>query len=206
MLNLTELAQVSYEIAADRGWWSKERSFPAMTLLKISEISEALEDYRGNRDLREIFYETPDGTLTFDEAGAEAFREANPEVSLKPCGIPSEVADFVIRIADYFGKYNEDLDGAYRNYVAVTPHPDRYNSNDFENALAFATLRVSKAFETWTRDKEAFHSSEVFHHLAGALQPIFETCKAHQIPLEKAIEVKTAFNRKRPYRHGGKKI
>lgn len=213
MLNLNELAKTSFEIAEEKGWWSKPRSMAALSLLKISEISEALEDYRGNRDLRELVFETPgeeiDGVIEcqiLSEVEAEKYRQVHPEEALKPCGIPSEIADVLIRIADFFGKHGEDLDAAYRNYVAVTPRPNRYNPKDFENALAFSTLRISKAFETWTNDKEEHLSAEVFHHFAGSLQPLFETCEHHQIPLAHAIELKTRFNRTRKFRHGGKKI
>lgn len=57
-----------------------------------SELSEALEDYRNGLK--------PDVTLK-DDGG-------------KPYGIPSELADVVIRVADMCGYYNIDLEAAVK--------------------------------------------------------------------------------------------
>lgn len=42
--------------------------------------------------------------------------------------------------------------------------------------------------------------------LADVLIRIFDTCGRYDIPLEKALQLKMAFNETREYRHGGKKV
>ena len=53
-----------------------------------TELSEVFEEYRHGKDYNEIYYE---------ENG-------------KPCGIPSEFADVIIRICDFCGAHDIDLD------------------------------------------------------------------------------------------------
>jgi hypothetical protein len=86
--------------------------FSEKLLLIVSEISEAMEEFRDHHDVREIYYkaEKPD----------------------KPEGIPVELADATIRILDF--------------------------------------------------------------------------CEANGINLEEVIALKHAYNKTRPYKHGGKKI
>lgn len=61
--------------------------------LMHSELSEALEDFRAGKSMAEIYYEAKaDGA--------------------KPCGIPAELADCVIRIAHFSKRHNIALGSA----------------------------------------------------------------------------------------------
>lgn len=106
-MSINKFMDEAYQIAQDHGF--KESTFGEQIALMHSELSEALEDYRHNKGLTEIYYEGE-----------------------KPCGIPIEFADTLIRI--------------------------------------------------------------------------FDTCKRYDIDLESAIVEKMAYNKNRPYKHGGKKI
>ena len=53
-----------------------------------TELSEAYEEYRHGKGYNETYYEN----------------------DTKPCGIPSEFADVIIRICDFCGAYNIDLE------------------------------------------------------------------------------------------------
>jgi hypothetical protein len=201
MMDLNLLSKTSYETAKSKGWWDSPRSFSALSLLMVSEISEALEDYRAHRGLNEMHYEYSEGGVTRSLSEAELLNLPRGYI-VKPCGIPSEVADVCVRIADYAGSQNFDLQKGY-NDTACWDNPKRYDPKDFELSLAHAELRISLAFAAWADMEEDLEINLI---LAWALHPIIETCEANGIELEKAILMKAAYNANRSHRHGNKKI
>lgn len=80
-----------HEYAKDKGWWDSERSFGDLCSLFHSEITEAYEEYRNGHEVTETY-----------------FNDAKPE---KPEGVPTELADAVIRILDFCGYAGIDLQG-----------------------------------------------------------------------------------------------
>ena len=66
----------------------KDRNFGEVIALMHSELSEAFEEYRKGKGINESYYE--DGK--------------------KLCGIPSELADVIIRIFDFCGGNDIDLE------------------------------------------------------------------------------------------------
>lgn len=183
MQTFDTLVQTSYEIACSKGWWEKPRSFAVLTLLMASEISEALEDYRAGRGLDEVWYES-DG---------------------KVCGIPSEIADVIIRVADFCGHHKLVLSPASKSIIG---------QKDFEQALAESAACISDAYRDLskidTKVQDLWYSGSfgvsVSFSLSKAVEHLLFTCEANDINVWKAIEEKTAFNRTRPERHGGKAI
>jgi len=185
MGRLNDLVTESYKIAMEHGWHDEERSLAALTLLMQSEVAEILEEYRKHKGLTEVWYEVhheADG-CHYTTIGAPGD---------KPCGIPVELADLVIRIADYCGKYNIDLE----TYVKNGPQP--LTEADFEEWLARINYALSKAWSD--------HVLGMAFWMAVAVTYSFQMAEVVGIDLWAVIDEKTAFNRTRPYRHGGKKI
>lgn len=114
-MSVNELIKEAHANAVAKGWWDKEPSFGEVISLIHSEASEALEDYRNGHTPTEVWYETKRVSLT----------EQNPV--RKPCGIPSELADIVIRVFDACGHYGIDLEEAVREKMAYNAtRPQRH--------------------------------------------------------------------------------
>jgi len=86
-----ELAKEIYNNATEKGWHDKPLAFGDAIANIHGEASEAFEDYRNNKGLNEIYFE-----------------------GSKPCGIPSEFADIIIRVLDNCHTYNIDIDYAIK--------------------------------------------------------------------------------------------
>lgn len=90
-MDLKTLQAEVHALARDKGWWDDpNQNIPEKLMLIVSEISEALEDYRT----------TPRGWLSLYRLG-----EAG-----KPEGFPVELADALIRLLDLCGFLGIDIE------------------------------------------------------------------------------------------------
>lgn len=104
-MKISQLQERAYRQSADKGFHDNEptegRALLSLNAERIalihSELSEALEELRNGREPNETWYP---GDWDADDDG-------NP---VKPEGVPSEMADVVIRVLDFCGANNIDLE------------------------------------------------------------------------------------------------
>jgi NTP pyrophosphatase (non-canonical NTP hydrolase) len=103
---LNALAADIHNNAAAHGWWDEKRTLPEILMLCVSELAEALELYRD--DMPALYFlrdEADEKVVTTDFSKHEG---------QKPQGVAVELADTIIRVLDYCGHEDIDIDSAIR--------------------------------------------------------------------------------------------
>ena len=133
---LNEAARDIHALTVSKGWWEDDRPLPEILMLCVSELSEALDEYR-DASTASYFYmgcklglkcteaefegrTCPERTLEAGDAG-----EPCPHSTGKPQGIAVELADCIIRILDYCGRAGIDIEEAINKkheYNKSRPH------------------------------------------------------------------------------------
>ena len=106
MINLTEFAKEVHTNAVEHGWWDEERSFGEIIALCHAELSEALEEHRKGKKPNQIYPRCNGNISTITKC------EGYCDICIrnKHEGIPVELADCILRILDYCGKENIDIE------------------------------------------------------------------------------------------------
>ena len=115
---LSTLQARAYQQSSAKGFHDNEPTDPRAVLslnaeriaLMHSELSEALEELRAGRAPDETYYRLPGVSGTYATRDAALNTVHGPNVQPKPEGVPSELADVVIRVLDFCGTNNIDLE------------------------------------------------------------------------------------------------
>lgn len=105
--SLNELAQEIHAVSQGKGFWpeSTERNPGEVLMLIVTEVAEAMEAIRDGYPLDEMEY--------------------GGELRNKPIGVPSEMADIVIRVLDACAGWGIDIDTAVREKIDYNRTRDR---------------------------------------------------------------------------------
>lgn len=116
-LCITTLVSAAHQNAKNKGFWDESRELGTCLMLISDELSEAHEAYRDGHEPWRLYYEVNSKDGAYDYITHPLPGEVPPS-NFKPCGVPSELADAVIRICDLAGYYKIDLEEVIRQKMA----------------------------------------------------------------------------------------
>ena len=190
-MDLRTLQKEAHAIARDHGWWDEERTFGDLIALVHSELSEALEAYR---DI---------GLAIANPVRKTGLGEVFYERHLHECeGVPYELADVVIRVADMAEWYGVDLASTFEALAAGDSERDM-SMRTFGDWIATCHASFSLAFAVW---EYGFDGASWQEYLSEGCHGVQRMAAHYGIDLDAAIEAKMEYNRNRSYRHGGKAL
>jgi hypothetical protein len=180
-----------------KGWRSAAGGPGGNTLgdyiaLLHTEVGEAVEEYRDHR--------LADATRPVCGRAANGEEPCPEHGPSKPEGVGSEMADVAIRLldtGDVFGFPIFDPDFELGDVADLDPHtsdPDLPELVTFGDHMAWLDRRIDRM---WTDTSAA---------PALALRALVTVARKYGIDLDAEYTRKIAYNRTRPYRHGGRAL
>jgi len=106
---LTALRDEAYDNAKAHGFHDVSRTVGDAMMLITTEVAEAFEAYREGGKLNEMLYEALPGYPP-NPAGLERKSQSPDGRLYKPVGVPSEMADIIIRVLDFCGEHAIDIE------------------------------------------------------------------------------------------------
>ena len=195
MMKLNKFAQAVHENAVKHGWWDEERTFGEIIALCHSELSEALEELRTNRPM-----------MYFVETNGFVVTDMSERKDEKPEGIAVELADCIIRVLDYFGKEELDVDALMQEAMkaVMCDVPGRIYAATLGDCISRWHLLLSLAYSCWC-EASGTHASAL--RMARCVCEILAWGKVTDgVDFEMILDIKHEYNKTRPYRHGGKAL
>ncbi len=185
------LQEMEAEVGAycrEKGWYDDEVSVPVALALLHEEVSEAGRAWRD---------------WGFDDATAGTSEE-HPEGhwKSKPQGWGSELADVVIRVLDYSGRYGLDIPALMEHRRGAWGLREEALVNI--NTLHDMVSRVSAAWDADTSLGEPW-AGKLAAGLANVLAFTFQLARRTGVGISFEYERKMQYNRTRDYRHGGRR-
>lgn len=107
-MEIKQFEKEAHENAVKHGWWDKEPSFGELIALCHSELSEALKEYRDGHKPDQTYYSCTQNANIAGECDGNCGHCQYGKME----GIPSELADVIIRVLDMAEHYNINLETA----------------------------------------------------------------------------------------------
>lgn len=187
MNTFNELIEKAHTQAKEMGWWDEPRNIGELLMLIVSECGEALEAHRSGKRANLAAFDTANtGKAYIAEfkgtgSGESSYTSIPSEVFAFRQHIKDtfedELADIVIRIADYVGHMGGVIDPTLK-------------SEQTPQNVGEALYHVSRAVV----------SDQLL--LSWAITRCFELAAMHNIDLWRHIELKLAYNLTRGHKHG----
>ena len=182
-----------HENAVAHGWWDEKRTEDELMLLAVSEVSEALEEYRRGRPMVYALEIDADGEPRYTEDLA-AIRAKN----LKPEGIAIELVDCAIRCLDRIGASAAEW---WIKEADVTLLEQEAAKKTFAQLGAHITYELS---QIWGQEN---YEGIVMAYSARVAVYALAWVSAHSgHDAEELLRLKHEYNKTRSYRHGGKRL
>lgn len=192
------LREITAEIRANnvaRGWRPAEGGpgantfgdYVALLHTEVAEMTEAYRDWGTADATAKLLHSHADGECSC------GLTEAQLNRTMKPEGVGSELADVLIRLldmCDVFGMVPFDMDFELAD---VAPIPLR--------SFEFVSFGDHMA---WLHHCAAVITRDSNGALTGFLRALAAIAERYEIDLTAEYERKMAYNRTRPYQHGGR--
>lgn len=197
-MNLNAFAKEVHANSVSKGWWDEPRPFDELCALMISELAEALEEARAGRPMEWYYCDMMcnEKSICFENCG---YQMGEPCIvkGYKPEGIAVEMADCAIRILDYLGSMECDIE---RGVISerIDGSECCNNVERLPKAFMMASLLITNAWN-WSGINDA---ELQIHPLIGALACILDWFKANNLDFEAIARRKHEYNKTRSIRHG----
>ena len=177
-----KVAKEAKEIADAHGWNNPPEDDATHAVNVMCELFEAWQLYRAGHEV--------DEPIRCEGAGCQ-MREVCKErcEQYKPYGIAVELADAVLRVLSRTG----ELRGPMTMFRAMKA-ADKRSTRSYMNGIEDLILYVTYTDNEWPD-----------YGVEDTAMSIIFWCWEHGVPIEDAIRQKMEYNRKRPWRHGGKR-
>lgn len=213
-MNLNDFANEVHQNAVEHGWWETDRPDAEVMALIHSEWSEALEEYRDNRPM--VWYDSRnkgDDCGGGGCCGADIFEcvcKGHPHLGgcprgHKPEGIAVELIDGCIRILDYIGKTGTKIHEIVTLKKLMRAVPDELLECNLPTLVARLHWYTSKAYIWGGTPITERIAQEQMSYLYEALAMACAWIQKQGLNPEDLLREKHAYNKTRPFKHGGKK-
>lgn len=183
-MELNQLRDRAYKCALNHGFHEKELSNEHWLWLVITELAEATEaDRKGKHADRNQF----DNYMNMKERSDDEFSYAFKH-NIKD-GVEDELSDACIRLLDFAGLRDIDLD----DYEYSESDTEGYSDLTFTESMLYITEEIANGF---------YANMDIELAVPSIINEILCFCKSRDIDILWHIEQKMKYNETRPYKHG----